>query len=119
VYRVLDKLELPRGFPDFTTVSYANGTVFNVARTLALAQRYLSADILVQLSLEPDPAARTASLYVSSVRKRTRTRRSLGSIETFRSFRDRNENDEPNALLHRPACSFETVSPVSTPSAIG
>lgn len=67
VYKVLDKLGLPRSFPDFTTVSYTNGSLFNVARTLALAQRYLSADILVQLSLEPDPVADRASLFVMSL----------------------------------------------------
>ncbi|XP_025424272.1 neprilysin-like isoform X2 [Sipha flava] len=64
VYKVLDRLGLPRTFPDFTTASYTNGSVFNVARTLALAQRYLSADILIQLSLEPDPVADRASLFL-------------------------------------------------------
>lgn len=64
VYRVLEKLGLPRTFPDFTTTAYTNGSVFNVARTLALAQRYVSADILIQLSLEPDPVIDRASLYV-------------------------------------------------------
>lgn len=68
VYKVLDKLGLPRTFPDFTTASYTNGSVFNVARTLALAQRYLSADILIQLSLEPDPVVDRASLFVISRR---------------------------------------------------
>jgi len=66
VYRTLDRLGLPRGFPDFATAAYPNGTTFNVARTLALAQRHLSADILVQLSLEPDPAGRASALYVST-----------------------------------------------------
>lgn len=64
VYKILDRLGLPRSFPDFTTTSYLNGTGFNVARTLALAQRYLSADILVQLSLEPDPGISRSALYV-------------------------------------------------------
>lgn len=66
LYKVLDKLGLPRSFPDFTSATYANGSAFNVARTLALAQRYISADILVQLSLEPDPAAYRAVLHVIS-----------------------------------------------------
>ncbi|XP_050422697.1 neprilysin-11-like isoform X2 [Adelges cooleyi] len=63
VYKILEKLGLPRTFPDFTTATYANGTTFNMARTLALAQRYLSADILVQLSLEPDPFDKISALY--------------------------------------------------------
>lgn len=67
VYKILDRLGLPRSFPDFTTTTYSNGTGFNVARTLALAQRYLSADILVQLSLEPDPGVSRASLYVITI----------------------------------------------------
>lgn len=64
VYKVLDRVGLPRSFPDFTTASYTNGTVFNVARTLALAQRYISADVLVQLSLEPDPTVHRLALHV-------------------------------------------------------
>lgn len=65
IFKVLEKVGLPRVFPDFTTAAYTNGSVFNMARTLALAQRYLSADILVQLSLEPDPTSRSASLFVN------------------------------------------------------
>lgn len=64
VFKILEKIGLPRTFPDFTTATYTNGSVFNMARTLALAQRYLSADILVQMSLEPDPTSSRASLYV-------------------------------------------------------
>lgn len=55
-----------RKFSDFTTVTDTNGTTFKMAKTLALVHRYLSADFLVQLSLEPDPFDKTSAVYVIS-----------------------------------------------------
>ncbi|XP_050542771.1 neprilysin-2-like isoform X3 [Daktulosphaira vitifoliae] len=64
IYKILKKLELPQTFPDFSTATSDNGTSFNIARTLGLAQRYLSADILIQISLEPDPSEKLSTLYL-------------------------------------------------------
>ncbi|XP_022180671.1 neprilysin-2-like [Myzus persicae] len=55
VFKFLEKMGLPRMFPDFTTSTYPNGTVFNVARSLALMERYLGVDLMLQISLELNP----------------------------------------------------------------
>jgi len=65
VFVLLEKVGLPRMFPDFTTATYLNGTSFNVARTLALIQRYLGVDILLQLGLEVNPNTNLTAITVN------------------------------------------------------
>lgn len=46
LYKLLEMLKLPRTVPESE-----HGSSFNLAKTLALAQRYLSQDILITLTL--------------------------------------------------------------------
>jgi len=65
VFVFLEKVGLPRQFPDFTTATYLNGTSFNVARTLALIQRYLGVDILLQLGIDVNPNTNLTAITVN------------------------------------------------------
>jgi len=65
VFLFLEKVGLPRRFPDFTTATYLNGTSFNVARTLALIQRYLGVDVLLQLGIEVNPSTNLTAITVN------------------------------------------------------
>ncbi|KAE9537310.1 hypothetical protein AGLY_006333 [Aphis glycines] len=67
VFVFLEKVGLPRQFPDFTTATYLNGTSFNVARTLALIQRYLGVDILLQLGVDVNPSTNLTAITISPV----------------------------------------------------
>lgn len=67
VFVLLEKVGLPRMFPDFTTATYLNGTSFNVARTLALIQRYLGVDILLQLGMDVNPNTNLAAITIGPV----------------------------------------------------
>jgi len=67
VFKILDKVGLPRKFPNFTATRYVNGVRFNVARTLGLIQRYLGMDIMVQLSLETNPKNNITTMAVGPV----------------------------------------------------
>ncbi|XP_029344493.1 neprilysin-1 isoform X2 [Acyrthosiphon pisum] len=67
VFEFLEKVGLPRKFPDFSTASYLNGSVFNVARTLALVERYLGADLMVQLSLDLNQKTNRSIINVGPV----------------------------------------------------
>ncbi|RZF40847.1 hypothetical protein LSTR_LSTR003357 [Laodelphax striatellus] len=60
IMQVLDRVKLPRVIPSEETV--AN---FSLARTLALAQRVLSMDILVTLSLDVDNSTNLTTINVS------------------------------------------------------
>ncbi|XP_060870447.1 LOW QUALITY PROTEIN: neprilysin-2-like [Metopolophium dirhodum] len=67
VFEFLEKVGLPRRFPDFTTTSYLNGSTFNVARSLALIERYFGVDLMLQLSLELNPKTNRTIITVGPV----------------------------------------------------
>ncbi|XP_015365840.1 PREDICTED: neprilysin-2-like [Diuraphis noxia] len=67
VFQVLEKMGLPRKFPDLTTTSYFNGSVFNVAKSLALIERYLGIDAMLQMSLELDPSNNRTILSIGPI----------------------------------------------------
>ncbi|KAL5240023.1 hypothetical protein ACI65C_007433 [Semiaphis heraclei] len=67
VFDFLEKMGLPREFPDINTIRYPNNDIFNVARTLALIQRYLGIDVMVQMSLELNPSTNRTTLTIGPV----------------------------------------------------
>lgn len=56
LYDILEMLELPKSFPTKETIQN-----FNLGRTLALAQRHLSQDILVSVSIVKESTNTTSA----------------------------------------------------------